>query len=223
MITEQDITKMEMLAKKLHAPVFSFPKYKEDWKTLITIVLSSRTKDEITIKASKQLFSQIKRLEQLVKTDEKVLQKLIFPVAFFRIKSKKIKALASCLLKKFNGQVPISLKELCSLPGVGRKTARVFQAIKGRGVVAVDTHVHRIANRIGIVKTKTPIQTEQALAKQFPPSLLKKINKVFVAYGQTVCLAKKPRCNECIIKEKCNTYKQGSTNGGNELQTKERH
>ena len=189
----------KMLFMSKGAPVFSFPVFKEWWKRLITVILSTRTSDTITFKASQRLFSRAKTLEALRSMSEEEIAKLIYPVGFYKTKARYIKAVAS--LRK----EPKSLDELLSIPGVGRKVAKVFLALRGQPVIGVDVHVHRVANRLGLVNTRSPAETEQMLERLCPPHLRRHVNKVFVAFGQTIC-KHRPHCERCLLKQHCHYY-----------------
>ncbi len=174
------------------------------FQVLISTVLSQRTRDENTAIASKRLFKQFPNAEKLSKAPVARIEKLIKPAGFYRVKAKRIKAISRLLVERFNGQPPKNLEQLLSLPGVGRKTANcvLVYAFK-EPAMPVDTHVHRISNRLGLVQTKTPEQTEQALMKLVPKKNWLKLNHLFVRYGQTICLPRNPKCPECRLRSKC--------------------
>lgn len=158
---------------------------KKPYKTLVSTLLSARTKDEVTFAASKRLFVQAKNFQDLDSTDVDTIEKLVYPVGFYKTKAKHLKKLAEIILEKHNGKVPKTREELVLLPGVGRKTAnlvlnRAFQI----PAIAVDTHVHRISNLLGWVNTKTPEKTELALNKTLPKRYWRDINKLFVSIGR---------------------------------------
>ncbi|MFH7903694.1 MAG: endonuclease III [Candidatus Aenigmatarchaeota archaeon] len=200
---------MEKEARKLNAPVFQKEEVidKDEFKITIFAVLSTRTKDEVTIKVCRELFQKVKNWEDLVRIDEKDLEKLLFGVGFYRNKAKILKKLAKEILEKYNGRVPQTLEELVSLPGIGNKVAKVIlNEAFNKPYVAVDTHVHRISNRLGIVNTKNVRETEKILEKIIPESLKIKYNKIFVAYGQTICLPKRPLCKKCKIRGYCKYF-----------------
>lgn len=191
-------------AKNRNAPVFMFERFGNRFQALVKILLSSRTRDEITIEATKRLFSTLKTPRQLLNLSTIKIENLIKPVAFYKTKAKNLKKIAKILINQYHSRTPLQFEELIKLPGVGRKTANVLLATYDKKqVIAVDVHVHRISNRIGLVKTKTPKQTEKELKKIIPKKYWNKINKAFVAYGQTICKPKKPRCEECKIKDIC--------------------
>lgn len=154
---------------------------KNPYKTLISTILSSRTKDEVTLKASKRLFSVAKNFSELGQLEIRSIEKLIYPVGFYKKKAKHLKAIAGLHLVT----VPKTREELMKLPGVGRKTANlVLNRAFGIPAIAVDTHVHRICNALGWVKTKTPEQTEKELIKIIPESYWPDLNRLFVSIGR---------------------------------------
>lgn len=165
---------------------------KNPYKTLVSTLLSSRTKDEVTLEASKRLFKIAPDIKSLNKTDKKVIEKLIYPVGFYKTKAENLKKLAEILLADFKGKVPKTQKDLLTLPGVGIKTANLVlnRAFK-IPAIAVDTHVHRITNMLGWVHTKTPEETEKALHKVFPKKYWPDINKLFVSIGRQFASKKK--------------------------------
>ncbi|RLI78529.1 endonuclease III [Archaeoglobales archaeon] len=197
---EELLEVMEREAKKRNAPVFTLKGFLNDpFQHLIFAVLSSRTRDEVTVKAGKKLFSKANTPEKLAKMDVKEIEELIEGVGFYRVKAKNLKKLAEILVKDYNSNVPLSLEELTKLPGVGRKTANIVLSASNIPTIAVDTHVHRISNRLGLVKTTKPEETEEQLKKIFPKELWNRVNQAFVGFGQTVCKPVKPLCNECPI------------------------
>lgn len=200
------LSTMNAEARKRNASVFKFEKSARStpFKALVSVILSSRTKDETTLKVTKKLFSEINSPKDLLKLKEKEIEKLIYGVGFYKTKAKNLKKLAKILLKNYKGKVPDSLEKLLKLPGVGRKTANIVLSISfGKNTLGVDTHVHRISNRLGWVKTKTPEKTEQQLLKIIPPRLIRKLNKILVAYGQTICTPINPKCKICKLNKKC--------------------
>ncbi|MCX8158386.1 MAG: endonuclease III [Candidatus Diapherotrites archaeon] len=185
-------------------PVVSFS---SKYKTIITTVLSARTKDETTFKVSKKLFSKYKSFRELAKAKTEDIEKQIYPVGFYKTKAKNIKKLAEIIVKKYNSKVPSNFKELITLPGVGRKTANIVLSLCfKKPTIAVDTHVHRISNRIGVVKTKKPEQTEKELKNKIDKKHWIKINELFVKFGQRICKPLRPNCKICKIKKYCNFY-----------------
>lgn len=198
---EKLLETMENEAKRRNAPVFTLKGFLNDsFQHLIFAVLGSRTKDEITVKAAKKLLSKAKTPEILAKMSVREIEKLIEGVGFYRVKAKNLKKLAEKLVKEYNSKIPLEFDELIKLPGVGRKTANIVLSASKIPAIAVDTHVHRISNRLGLVKTEKPEETEEELKKLFPKKLWNRVNAAFVGFGQTVCKPVKPLCNECPIK-----------------------
>jgi endonuclease-3 len=175
---------------------------------LIGTILSARTKDEATTKAVKILFSKYKNPKQLASAKVKDVEKIIKSIGFFHVKSKRIIEVAKIIDKKYKGKVPEDLDTLIQLPGVGRKTANcVLVYAFEKPAIPVDIHVHRISNRLGLVQTKNPEDTEQVLMEKIPKKYWIDINDTFVMYGQNICKPISPMCNVCKIKKKCNYYK----------------
>lgn len=161
--------------------VFGTNKY----KALISTLLSSRTRDETTLKVSKKLFARANTIKQLDALSEREIVKLIYPVGFYKTKAKNIKKLTKEIITNHKGKIPSSREELMKLPGVGRKTANlVLNRAFGKPTIAVDTHVHRISNMLGWVKTKSPEKTEEALMKVIPKKYWNDTNRLFVSIGQ---------------------------------------
>ena len=174
------------------------------YKVLISTVLSSRTKDGITSMASKRLFSVAPSPKRLSRLSEKEIAELIYPVGFYKVKSKNIKRIAMILLKEYEGKIPDKMEELLSLPGVGRKTANLVLGIAFKiNAITVDIHVHRISNRLGIVNTKNTIETEQDLQRILPEKYWISFNSYLVAHGQTICKPISPVCTQCKIFSFC--------------------
>ena len=174
------------------------------FKILVSTLLSLRTKDETTEKASRRLFAAAQTPRVLLKLSEKEIEKIIYPVGFYRTKAKNLRKVCQILLEKHKGEVPKTLEELLELPGVGRKTANLVVTVghKKPGI-CVDTHVHRISNRWGLVKTRTPDETEQALRRVLPKRYWIKFNDLLVCYGQNLCQPVSPHCSRCKISEYC--------------------
>ena len=158
---------------------------KDEYKTLISTVLSSRTRDETTLKASLRLFKIASNIKSLSRLSEEEIRNLIYPVGFYKTKAKNLKKLTQIIQTRFKGKIPDTREKLMTLPGVGRKTANlVLNRAFGKPAIAVDTHVHRISNLLGWVKTKTPGDTEKALTKTVPQKYWPEMNKLFVSIGQ---------------------------------------
>lgn len=172
--------------------------------TLIGCILSLRTKDETTAVACEKLFAKARTPETMLALTPKTLEQLIYPVGFYRTKARVIRGICRDLIDKFDGRVPDNIDDLLSLNGVGRKTANlvVTQAFRKPGI-CVDTHVHRISNRWGLVASKTPDKTEMALRKILPRRHWIDYNTILVAFGQTLCQPVSPWCSRCPIENEC--------------------
>jgi len=179
--------------------------YRRDpWAVLVSTILSLRTKDEVTIVASKRLLEKAGSPEELKSLKAEKIEKLIYPVGFYRNKAASLKKITSILLEQYNGKVPASMEELLALPGVGRKTANLVltEAFDLDGL-CVDIHVHRISNRCGWLSSKTPEDTEMTLREILPRNYWKRINYLLVLYGQKLCRPVSPFCSQCVIKKHC--------------------
>lgn len=183
--------------------------FKDPYRVLISCLLSLRTKDKVTEGASTKLFSLADNPYSMLKLSPAKIMKAIYPVGFYRRKAKAVRIISKILIEKHNGIVPDKIDELLKLPGVGRKTANlvVTVAYKKQGL-CVDTHVHRIVNRWGYVKTKSPYETEMALRKKLSPRYWIIFNDLLVAYGQNLCRPISPKCNICSISKYCLCYKE---------------
>ena len=175
------------------------------FRVLIATMLSAQTKDAVTAAASARLFRVASTPAAMVKVTEAQIRKLIYPVSFYRTKAVHVKAACRQLLDRFGGRVPSSMDELLTLPGVGRKTANLvlILAHKSEHNICVDTHVHRIANRLGWVRTRTPEETEHALYRVAPRRWWPLINLYLVTWGQNVCRPVYPLCPQCVLVHVC--------------------
>ncbi len=174
------------------------------FKVLIATVLSLRTKDKVTAEASFRLFKLADNPYDLVSLPVEVIEKTIYPVGFYRRKAKNIKQICKILIDLYDGKVPDTIDELLKLPGVGRKTANLVLTLGFRKLgICVDTHVHRISNRMGYVKTKTPEETEFTLRKKLPKEYWIEYNDLLVALGQKICHPISPMCSCCPISSYC--------------------
>ena len=195
--------------EKYKMPVVSHPDWDDivntPFTTLISCLLSLRTKDDVTAKASYRLFKKYNTPKQLINVSEKEIESLIYPVGFYKTKAKRIKGISKTLLENYNGKVPDDFNELLQLKGVGRKTANIVMVYghKQGGFLPIDTHCHKISNRLGWVKTKTPEQTEFELKKVLPRRYWDDFNHLFVKFGQTICVPISPFCSRCPIKKYC--------------------
>jgi endonuclease-3 len=178
------------------------------FRILIATILSARTKDENTTKAADKLFKVYGTPQKLAKAKVKDVEKMIKSVGFYHVKSRRIINAANIILSKYHGKVPANIEQLTDIPGVGRKTANcVLVYAFEEPAIPVDTHVHRISNRLGLVDTKTPEETEMELRKKVPKKYWLPINNTFVMYGQNICKPISPMCNVCKIKKNCNYFK----------------
>lgn len=176
----------------------------EPFEVLIGCVLSQRTKDKVTRVAADKLFSAANTPRKMLKLSEKRIEKLIYPVGFYRQKAKRIKQICKILLKKYKGKVPKTREELIQLPGVGGKTADIVLLFAyGEQVIPVDTHVAAVSKRLGWTKHKNPEKIREDLHKLIPPKKRKIINNLLVEFGKEICKSPRPRCNICPIKSLC--------------------
>ena len=179
------------------------------FRILIATILSARTKDENTTKAADKLFKVYGTPQKLAKAKVKDVEKMIKSVGFYHVKSRRIINAANIILSKYHGKVPANIEQLTDIPGVGRKTANcVLVYAFEEPAIPVDTHVHRISNRLGLVDTKTPEETEMELRKKVPKKHWLPINNTFVMYGQNICKPISPMCNVCKIRNSCNYFKK---------------
>jgi len=175
---------------------------------LIGTILSARTKDETTTKIVKVLFSKYKNPKELANAKIKDVEKIIKSIGFYHVKSKRIIEVSKIINTKYKGKVPDDLETLVQLPGVGRKTANcVLVYAYEKPAIPVDIHVHRISNRLGLVDTKNPEETEQELMKKIKKKYWLEINDTFVMFGQNICKPISPMCDVCKIKKSCKYYK----------------
>ncbi len=177
----------------------------DPFEVLIATMLSAQTRDAVTAAATARLFEAARTPRTIAKLSVRRIQKLIYPVSFYRHKAVHVKDACRMLVDRFGGRVPATMEELLTLPGVGRKTANLvlilsFKSLKN---ICVDTHVHRISNRLGWVRTRTPDETEQALYKSTAARWWPYINLYLVTWGQNVCRPVYPRCGACVIREHC--------------------
>jgi endonuclease-3 len=175
------------------------------FQVLISTMLSAQTRDPVTAAASARLFKVADTPAKLAALRRARIQKLIYPVSFYRVKSGTVKETSRQLLERFDGKVPATMEELLTLPGVGRKTANLVLILShaSRNNICVDTHVHRISNRLGWVRTRTPEQTEQALYRVVPKRYWPDVNLYLVTWGQNVCKPVYPRCGACVVSSWC--------------------
>lgn len=174
------------------------------FETLISTILSLRTKDAVTETASRRLFVKAKTPQEILELSSGEIEKLIYPAGFYRTKAKSILQTCKILIDQHCGRVPSSMEELLALPGVGRKTANLVLTLGfGDYGICVDTHVHRITNLLGYVKTKTPDETELALRQKLPKRHWKTYNDILVTFGQNLCVPVSPWCSRCPVRTYC--------------------
>ncbi|WP_022670254.1 endonuclease III domain-containing protein [Hippea alviniae] len=179
-------------------------KDKDPYKVLVSTVLSLRTKDETTKEASLRLFERAPDIFTLKQLKQEEIEKLIYPVGFYKTKAKNLKKIAQIIVDEYDGVVPSNLNDLLKLPNVGLKTANLVLA-KGYNIpaICVDIHVHRISNRLGLVKTKAPEETEVALSNILPKKYWIEFNDLLVPFGQNICRPTSPFCSKCPIYDFC--------------------
>lgn len=177
---------------------------RDPFMILISTLLSLRTKDEVTAVATERLFSLASTPEEMLKVSQAKIAKTIYPVGFYHVKARTIHGVCRDLIKRFNSQVPDDLDELLSIKGVGRKTANLVVSLAyGKEGICVDTHVHRISNRLGYVQTKTPDETEFALRGKLPHKHWIIYNTIMVAFGRKTCKPVSPLCTKCPVSKYC--------------------
>ncbi|MGZ5510991.1 MAG: endonuclease III domain-containing protein [Nitrososphaeraceae archaeon] len=179
----------------------------DPFKILIGTILSARSRDENTSKIVRKLFQKYKNALELANADLNEIKSIIHSIGFYNIKAERIKQVSKIILEKFHGVVPNEIEDLLGLPGVGRKTANcVLVYAFNKPAIPVDIHVHRISNRIGIVKTQNAKKTEEELIKIVNKEYWLILNNIFVIYGQNICLPIRPKCQMCSLKGICNFY-----------------
>ena len=192
---------IDLVAAQTHDP----------FHVLVGTILSARTKDQTTAEACDRLFARVQTPVDLRQVPQTELERLIFPVGFYHTKAKHLKALPEVLDAKFGGRIPETVEELCELPGVGRKTANLVVVLGfDKPGICVDVHVHRICNRLGLLHTRTPLETEMTLRRILPKRYWKTWNSFLVSFGQTQCLPVRPRCSHCPIRKYCDTGRDGN-------------
>jgi endonuclease-3 len=195
--------------KKYKRPILSQKKWdnvvQNPFTTLISCILSLRTKDEVTEQASIRLLEKNDTPEKILKLPLNQIEDLIFPVGFYKVKAKRIKEISKSLKDEYDGEVPDDFDELMKLKGVGRKTANIVMVYghKKEGFIPVDVHCHRIPNRLGWISTKNPEETEYELKKILPKEYWNDFNNLFVKFGQTICVPTSPFCSKCSIYKYC--------------------
>lgn len=177
---------------------------RDPFRILVGTILSARTKDACTAGACVRLFARAATPEAIEALSVETIGQLIFPVGFYRTKARMLKRLPGVLRQRFGGRLPETVEALCELPGVGRKTANLVVALGfGKPAICVDVHVHRITNRLGLVATATPLETEMALRRLMPERYWRTWNSYLVAFGQMRCTPRRPRCEGCPLAAWC--------------------
>ena len=176
----------------------------DPFRILVATIISARTRDQTTAEVTRKLFASVADFSGLKRISRKKLEVLVFPAGFYKVKAKHLKQLPAIIEKNFNGKIPGNIEDLCTLPGVGRKTANLVLALAfNKPAICVDVHVHRISNRFGLLKTKTPFDTEMKLRTILPEKYWKTWNSHLVSFGQTVCTPVNPKCGFCPIYKYC--------------------
>jgi endonuclease III len=176
----------------------------DPFQVLVATILSARTLDQTTAAACRKLFGVVRNLGELRRVPRLRLERLVYPVGFYRTKARLLKQLPASLDERFNGVIPDTVENLIRLPGVGRKTANLVVAVAfDKPAICVDVHVHRISNRWGLVRTRTPLQTEMVLRRRLPVKYWKVFNSYLVSFGQSVCRGVRPKCGACPIYAPC--------------------
>jgi endonuclease-3 len=205
---KKDAIKLVETLKKSYPDATCSLDFSTSFELVVAVMLSAQCTDERVNKTTPALFSRCKTIQDFANIDINELEKLIHPCGFYKNKAKNIKLCAKQILEDFNGEVPHTMNELTTLAGIGRKSANVimlevFGTPEG---IAVDTHAKRISNLIGLSSKKEPEKIEQDLLKIFPNEYLKDINHLFVWHGRNTCIARKPKCDTCSIRNFCNFY-----------------
>jgi len=178
--------------------------FEDPFAVLVSTMISLRTKDEVTAAASARLLARAPDPAALAGLSAAAIARRIYPAGFYRTKARHLREAARLLIERHDGRVPEAMEELLELPGVGRKTANLVRNL-GFGLpgICVDTHVHRISNRLGWVRTRTPLETEKALEARLPRRYWIPVNGLLVAFGQRTCTPQSPKCSQCPIRAHC--------------------
>lgn len=176
----------------------------DPFRILISTIISLRTKDEVTMAASKRLFRIAPNAKRLAETPVRAIEKVIYPAGFYKTKAKTLREVARRLRGEYGGRVPDTIDELLTFKGVGRKTATLVVSLGyGKPAICVDTHVHRVSNRLGLIDTKTPDESEVALMELLPQKYWIGYNELLVSFGQQICVPVSPRCSVCPLGRSC--------------------
>ena len=201
----EGLKKLKKAVRKFRTPsVTVIAKKNDPFAVLVSCIISLRTRDEVTELASTRLFALAKLPAELLELSNSKIEKAIYPAAFYRNKTKSLKELCQVLVKEYSGKVPDQLEELLKLKGVGRKTANLTLILgHNKPGICVDIHVHRISNRWGYVKTKSPDETEMVLREKLPKRFWKGYNDLLVSFGQNLCKPVSPFCGSCPVEDQC--------------------
>ena len=215
MKSRKDAIKIIEILKEFYPDETCSLDFSNPFEMVISVMLSAQCTDERVNKTTPELFAKYGTPNLMAEADIKDLEKIVHPCGFYKNKAKNMKACSQMLLDKFDGEVPDNMEDLQSLPGVGRKSANVvmLEAFHNPQGIAVDTHAKRISNRIGFSKQTDPEKIEKDLLKQFPKECYYDVNHLLVWHGRAICDSRKPKCNECPVKEYCNEYKKGEGAG----------
>ena len=210
---KSDAIKFVEILKETYPDATCSLDFKTPFQMVVAVMLSAQCTDERVNKTTPALFERCKTIQDFTNIDLKELEEIIHPCGFYKNKAKNIKLCAKQVLEKFNGVVPDNMDDLQSLAVVGRKSANVvmLEAFNNPQGIAVDTHAKRISNLIGLSNESDPVKIEQDLIKIFPKEYLKDINHLFVWHGRNTCIARKPKCDLCSVKEFCKHYKNSNS------------
>lgn len=207
-MNKKDIQNFIQILKNTYPDATCSLDFKTPFQMVVAVMLSAQCTDERVNKTTPALFEKCKTIQDFADIDLKKLEQIVHPCGFYKNKAKNIKLCAKQVLKNFNGEVPQTMEELLTLAGVGRKSANVIllEAFGIANGIAVDTHVKRISNRLGLSAEKEPEKIEQDLLKIFPKEDLKDINHLLVWHGRKTCDSRKPLCEKCTVKDYCKYY-----------------
>ncbi len=210
---KSDAIKFVEILKKTYPDATCSLDFKTPFQMVVAVMLSAQCTDERVNKTTPALFERCKTVQDFADIDITELEKIIHPCGFYKNKAKNLKLCAKQVLENFNGIVPDNMDDLQSLAGVGRKSANVvmLEAFNNPQGIAVDTHAKRVSNLIGLSNESDPVKIEQDLIKIFPKEYLKDINHLFVWHGRNTCVARKPKCDLCSVKEFCKHYKNSNS------------
>ena len=207
-MNEKNIVELIGNLKKSYPDATCSLDFETPFQLVVAVMLSAQCTDERVNKTTPKLFERCKTIQDFANININELEQLIHPCGFYKNKAKNIKLCAKQVLENFNGEVPHSMEELMTLAGIGRKSANVImlEVFKDPQGIAVDTHAKRISNLVGLSKHKEPEKVEQDLLKILPKEYFKDVNHLLVWHGRNTCIARKPKCNICSIKQYCNHY-----------------